>query len=336
MHRHEVDTGRLRGLIRSFKRARVVVVGDIIVDHYIWGQVQRISPEAPVPVVEVREESWRLGGAANVANNIRRLGGAVELVGLAGRDGDGDRLAAELAGSGVGFGGLVRLPGRQTTVKTRIIAHGQQVVRVDREQKSHPTPKAVAAFKDFLEKSLSPRTIVVVSDYGKGMIGQTLLDFLREKSQRTRFKVLVDPKQRNFHFYRGFTMVTPNLHEAEMAANMDITDDESLKRAGRKLLEILESKALLVTRGEHGMSLFSDGRVENIETTAREVYDVTGAGDTVLAVLALALSVGASYLEAAMLANLAAGVVVGEVGTSTVRKEELLAALKSFSPHVES
>lgn len=336
MHQHEVDAGRLRELIEAFPGAKVTVVGDVIVDHYIWGQVKRISPEAPVPVVDVKKEDRCLGGASNVANNISKLGGSVDIVGMVGQDEPGDWVAIGLEDSGIGSAGLVRLPDRPTTIKTRVIAHNQQVVRFDRETKDSLPSTAFNAVRDTLDAYLEPGRIVVVSDYGKGVVSTPVLNFLRERIASSGIRVCVDPKSRHFRIYKGFTLVTPNQHEAELASGLEIKDDESLRKAGFRLLASLESEALLITRGEAGMSLFSAGDTVHIPTMARDVYDVTGAGDTVLATLAMSLSVGASFLEAALLANLAAGIVVGEVGTSTVKKEELLAALEKILPYVEN
>jgi D-beta-D-heptose 7-phosphate kinase/D-beta-D-heptose 1-phosphate adenosyltransferase len=329
---HEVDPGRLRGIVDAFPTARVLVLGDIIVDHYLWGTVQRISPEAPVPVVEVREENRRLGGAANVANNIRRLEGTVDLVGVVGQDEDGEWLLAELAQKGIGGEGVVRQPGRPTTVKTRIIAHSQQMLRFDRETRDGPAPRTVQLLKSFLRRRLRAGEVVVVSDYGKGVVSHAVLQFLREQKADLGLRVCVDPKSRHFSVYRDLTLVTPNQREAELAAGMEIADGESLERAGRKLMEVLSSDALLITRGEHGMSLFQADRTTHIPTMAREVYDVTGAGDTVLATLSLALAAGADFFHAAYLSNLAAGIVVGELGTSTVSPAELREALDHLPP----
>jgi D-beta-D-heptose 7-phosphate kinase/D-beta-D-heptose 1-phosphate adenosyltransferase len=329
MRRKEPEAGRPAAILDAFPASRVVVVGDLIVDHYLWGEVNRISPEAPVPVVDVRRESRTPGGAANVASNIRALGGRVELLGVSGDDASGRWLADELSRRGIGTDGIVRMDDRSTTVKSRVVAHGQQVVRFDREVREPLSTRATAALKRNLESRLEAGTTLVVSDYGKGVVGTALLNFLREKKAALGLKVLVDPKSRHFAGYRGFTLVTPNQKEAELAAGLEITDDESLHKAAAKLLETLETGALLVTRGEHGMALFEGGLATHMPTAAREVYDVTGAGDTVVATLALAVAAGSTLRVAAWLANLAAGIVVGEVGTSTVGIGQLRGAVEA-------
>ncbi len=327
MRRNKPDAAGPAAILDAFPSSRVVVVGDLIVDHYLWGEVNRISPEAPVPVVDVRRESRSPGGAANVASNIRALGGRVDILGFSGDDPGGRWLTGELNRRGIGTAGIVRLPDRHTTVKTRVVAHGQQVVRFDREVRESLPARASTELKGNLKALLSRGTTVVVSDYGKGVVSGAMLDFLREMKAKLGLKVLVDPKSRQFAFYRGLTLVTPNQKEAELAAGMEISDTASLRKAAAKLLETLETGALLVTRGEHGMALFEGRRTTHMPTTAREVYDVTGAGDTVLATLSLAIAAGASLRDAAWLANLAAGIVVGEVGTSTVGIAQLREAV---------
>jgi D-beta-D-heptose 7-phosphate kinase/D-beta-D-heptose 1-phosphate adenosyltransferase len=278
-----------------------------------------------------------LGGAANVAHNIMKLDGRVDLAGVVGRDEPGKWVAERLSSLGISPDGLLVLDGRLTTIKTRVIAHNQQVVRFDRESKDRLSPRAQSMLKTRIGERLDPKKTVVVSDYGKGAVNRSLLKFLRDRKRETGMKVCIDPKSRNFSVYKGFTLVTPNQSEAEQASQVDIADGRDLRKAGSKILGVVNSEALLITRGESGMTLFwADGRVSEIPTMAREVYDVTGAGDTVLACLALSLSVGASFLESAILANLAAGVVVGKMGTATVNREELLDSLKEVLPYLEN
>jgi rfaE bifunctional protein kinase chain/domain len=320
-------------LLSRFSRVRVLVIGDLMLDHYIWGQVQRISPEAPVPVVRVTHESVRAGGAGNVVANVQALGGRVVACGIVGKDQAGRRLLHELTGSGAGAAGVVTSSAAVTTSKTRIIAHSiahnQQVVRLDREQNDEPDGQVRVKMRGFVQKHLSDFDVVVVSDYGKGAVDVEMLALLAELRERRRFLYLIDPKRRNFAHYRGASLVKPNKEEAGLATGLEIRDEAGLCQAGDRLLDLWQSEAILVSRGEEGMSLFKrNGGVQHFPTTAREVFDITGAGDTVLATCALALGAGASLEEATVLANHAAGVVVGKVGTATVRPEELHAVLR--------
>ena len=326
----------LRRLVASFDRATVLVAGDLMVDRYYAGRVRRISPEAPVPVVEVTQEILRCGGAANVARNIRSLGAAVEVCGVVGDDPEGAWLRGELERCGIGVAGIVLDSGRPTILKSRVVAHHQQVVRFDREA---PGPHAAAVQRrlaDALAVAWEGADAVVVSDYGKGVVGRPLMEHLRALARRVRaVPVVVDPKSPRFELYRGAAIVTPNLAEALAAAGAAGGGD--VTRAGAALARRVRGTAVLITRGEQGMSLFETGRAPlHIPTDAREVYDVTGAGDTVVSVLALALARGAKLPDAARLANLAAGIVVGEFGTVPVTRAQLLAAVGgSPSPAVD-
>lgn len=313
--------------IKKFPRARVLVVGDLIMDHFIWGKVRRISPEAPVPVVEVASESILLGGSANVANNIHSLGGVALVAGIIGRDADGVTLVGELKKKGISADGIIVDASRPTTIKTRIVAHGQQLVRFDRERKERIDAKTTDKLIAFLKKGVKTVDIVVISDYAKGLITETLLDEIFAICKSSGVPVAVDPKVEHFDFYTGANVVTPNNLEASQASGVDIVDEKSLHRAGEVLYNRLGCEALLITRGEHGMSLFERETDTHIPTVAKEVYDVSGAGDTVIGVLALSLAAGASFREAAVLANFAAGVVVGKIGTATVTPDELTDAV---------
>jgi D-glycero-beta-D-manno-heptose-7-phosphate kinase len=314
---------------RRFSRVRVLVIGDLMLDCYIWGQVERISPEAPVPVVRVTRESVHAGGAGNVVANLRALGGSVEACGVVGRDQAGRSLIQELSGIGAGVAGVVISQGIPTTSKTRIIAHSQQVVRLDREQGDGVDDRARARVHTFVQQRLDDYDVVVVSDYGKGVIDAELLTLLAIQRQRQHFIYLIDPKRRNFAHYRGASLVKPNTEEAGLAAGIEIRDETGLLQAGDRLLDLWQAEAILVSRGEEGMSLFKrQGKAQHFPTMAREVFDVTGAGDTVLAACALALGVGATLEEATILANHAAGIVVGKVGTATISPAELTAALQ--------
>jgi len=321
-----VTPGRVRALLEAMRGVRVFVLGDVMLDEFLWGKVARISPEAPVPVVEVTGQSFHLGGAANVAGNLRALGGAAVLAGVVGEDGAADRLREALDGAGV-MAHLVVDRGRPTTLKTRIVAHSQQVVRADREQATD-IPKALEdALIERVREELAHCRALVISDYQKGVVTARLLGRVLALARRRGLPVLVDPKLRHFALYRRVSVVTPNQGEAERATGLSLHDADGLAAAGRRILSMLECGAVLITRGEHGMSLFErDRRPVHIPTAAREVFDVTGAGDSVIATMALALAAGARPAEAAVLANQAAGVVVGKVGTSEASPAEVLAA----------
>jgi D-beta-D-heptose 7-phosphate kinase/D-beta-D-heptose 1-phosphate adenosyltransferase len=307
---------------------RVLVVGDVMLDEFLWGRVSRISPEAPVPVVEVTRQSFHLGGAGNVAANVRSLGGSAVLVGLVGRDAAGEHVVEALREAGV-EPRLVSAPDRPTTVKTRIVAHSQQVVRADREESRDVTGPAAEAIRETLRAELSGCDALVVSDYQKGVVTASLLRSALPLARRRRRPVLVDPKVRHFALYRGVTVVTPNQLETEQVTGVRLRDDGDLVTAGRRILSLLRCRAALVTRGEQGMSLFERGRPPlHVKAAAREVFDVTGAGDTVIATIALALAAGATLAEATFLANAAAGVVVGKVGTAQASAHEVLMALR--------
>jgi rfaE bifunctional protein kinase chain/domain len=318
---------RFDALLRRCARVRLLVVGDLMLDQFIWGRVDRISPEAPVPVVHVTRESFHLGGAANVVHNIRSLGGQATACGVIGRDSSGQRVLTELEAIGASTAGVVISRGTITVRKTRIIAHNQQVVRFDRESPDHATA-ALRRLERFLREHVWDFDAVIVSDYGKGVVTPELLEVLAAARKRRPFRLIVDPKKPNFPHYSGLTLATPNVHEAATAAGIDICDDASLRAAGNRLLQSWNAEALLITRGEQGMSLFTnDGLVRHFPTAARQVYDVTGAGDTVVAACALALAAGASLAEAALLANQAAGVVIGKLGTATLSAAELRIAM---------
>jgi len=329
--RRYLSLRRAETLIEKFRKARVLVIGDLIMDHFIWGKVRRISPEAPVPVVEVTSESIVLGGSANVVNNIHSLGGRAAITGVIGADNDGRKLVEMLREKGIGAEGIIKDAGRPTTVKTRIIAHSQQMVRFDREMKDRISPEVSARVLAYIKKAAKAADIVVISDYAKGLIDRQLVEETSAVCRRLARPVAVDPKVEHFDFYKGVTIVTPNNLEASQASGVDITDDVTLHRAGEVLFNRLGCQALLITRGENGMSLFEDSSETHIPTVAKEVFDVSGAGDTVIGTLALALAGGANFREAAVLANFAAGVVVGKVGTATLSPAELReAAIKGL------
>ncbi len=323
----------LEGLVQRFAGKKILVVGDIIVDQFVWGTVNRISPEAPVPVVNVTKEELLLGGGANVLHNIHSLGAEAVLCGIIGDDEMGGRLQGLLQDLGASTSGLVRGK-RPTTVKTRVVAQGQQVVRFDREQSGIPSETTIAAMGSFLEQNISDYDAIIISDYYKGVISKPLMEKLLarvaqvEQETGKKIPVVVDPKPDQPERFTGATLITPNHLEAEKMSGMRIRNTEELRVAAEILLQKVGCQAVLITRGEAGMALLESGReLLSIPTTAREVFDVTGAGDTVIAVLAMGLAAGAPFGEAAALANIAAGVVVGKVGTATVSEEELLAVL---------
>lgn len=317
------------GTLTRFQRAKILVIGDLILDEFVWGKVSRISPEAPVPIVWVQRESLMPGGASNVANNIKSLGGQVAVIGAIGHDRWGELLLSELTSRGIDAGGVIRVA-RPTTVKTRVIAHHQQVVRVDREQ---PDPQPDGTTDRLIRAALEwlPRIdAVVIEDYGKGVITRKLLEAVIPAARRRRKLITVDPKEEHFELYRGVTALTPNRAEAGQMAGYELKTDADVERAGRTILERLHGVAVLITLGEDGMWLFERaGRRTRIPTVAQEVFDVAGAGDTVIATFTLALASGSSMEAAARLANQAAGIVVGKLGVAVVTPEELQQKLSS-------
>ena len=315
----------LRPLVDRLRGCRVLVVGDLMLDEYLRGEVSRISPEAPVPVLEVRTTETRLGGAANTAANIQALGGTAFLVGVVGRDETAITLGEQLSAMRI-TSTCVPDPGRPTSKKTRLVAQQQQIVRVDQE-KRHPIAGAVLdAVKHAIDLRMKDAHAVVVSDYAKGVITPEIARHAITRARAAGLPVIVDPKQRDFTVYAGATMITPNLHELEAAAGT--ADDFDVDRSARALLPSLDGAALLVTRSAEGMSLFQVGAEPiHVPAVAKEVFDVTGAGDTVVATLALALAAKLSFPQAIELASVAAAVSVSKRGTSTVNPAELLAAL---------
>lgn len=327
MKRH-ISLKRAQSIIKRFAEVKVLVIGDLIMDHFIWGKVGRISPEAPVPVVEVTSESLMLGGSANVVNNIHSLCGASLVTGVIGRDDDGAKLVKALKAKSISSAGIIVDRHRPTTIKTRVIAHSQQVVRFDRENKETISPESATRILSYIRKAVREADLVVISDYAKGLISASLVEQVVSICKKAGRPIAVDPKVEHFGYYKGVTIVTPNNLEASLASGIEITGDRALHMAGEALFRSLGCEALLITRGEHGMSLFEAGSDTHIPTVAKEVFDVSGAGDTVIGTLALALAAGASFKEAAVLANFAAGVVVGKVGTATLTPAELVSAVR--------
>jgi rfaE bifunctional protein kinase chain/domain len=320
---------RLREILDKIATRRVMVIGDAMLDRYVWGIVSRISPEAPVPVVDIKEETVRLGGAANVANNIVSLGARCRIFSVLGDDMMAEELAGEIENRGIETDGLVRDSGRPTTVKTRVIAHNQQVVRTDREIRAEVSGSTEQRLFDDVMSGLRSCDAVVISDYGKGVITKRLLDDLIPEARSMQRIVSVDPKENHFKNYRRVSLITPNQYEAGSILGKRIHDEQSLLDVGWEIIDLLETDALLITRGENGMSLFQRDRTyKHFPTVARHVYDVTGAGDTVICSFTLALSAGATMDEAAHISNHAAGIVIRDVGTATVRPEDLILSFK--------
>ena len=319
---------KLNQILHSLAGRRVLVIGDVMMDEYVWGNVRRISPEAPVMVVEVESESYMPGGAANVVNNIQALGGITSIVGVIGDDEMGRALASRLAENGVDVSGLVADAQRPTTRKTRIVAHNQQVVRVDRESRKKISGQAVKKVIARLADRISSVDAVVFSDYDKGMAGNEVTQAVFELAKKHRKPVVVNPKPKNVKLFKSVSILSLNQSEAEAASGITISDERALQRAAKRLLNSVQPEVLLITRGPLGMSLFSaDGQIETVPAHPVEVYDVAGAGDTVVSVLALALAAGASVKEAAILANCAGGAVVRKVGVATVTRDEVATLL---------
>jgi rfaE bifunctional protein kinase chain/domain len=315
-----------RKILNEFKKKKILIIGDLILDRYIWGKVNRISPEAPVPVVEVTDEDFLLGGASNVANNIVSLGGHATIVGVAGNDRAGEILMKMLKEKGVQCEGIF-IGSRPTTVKTRIIAHNQQVVRFDKEVKDKVDGKVFRRFLEYIHNAVQSYDAVIISDYKKGVISSELVRKVVKYSRPGDVFVSVDPKVGHFHYYKKVSLITPNVMEASIASGIEIKDEKSLISAGRALIKKLSCNVVLITRGEYGMSLFKKDKVVHIPTVARTVYDVTGAGDTVIATFTIAYAAGASEEEAAVIANHAAGIVVGEIGTAVATSDKLRKSL---------
>ena len=334
----------LEKIISRFPKSKILVIGDLILDEYIWGSVERISPEAPVPVVWANKRTYVPGGAANVANNIRSLDGGICLAGVIGKDENADILRSELKKRRMATGGIFTDPGRHTTVKTRIIAGHQQVVRVDWEHRDSLPREINQKIVKFIKKNIDGFDAIIIEDYGKGVINMQLLQDLIATAHAHKKIIAVDPKEEHFQFYHGVTSITPNRKELENAIrNLRIKDatnsfkfntdklftDKDVDSAAQEILKYLDLESILVTLGEQGMRLFEkNGRVTHIPTVAQEVFDVSGAGDTVIAAFALALACGASKLEAAHIANFAAGIVVGKLGTAVTTRKELLERIK--------
>jgi rfaE bifunctional protein kinase chain/domain len=313
---------------------KILVLGDIMVDEYIWGDVRRISPEAPVPVVHVNNETMQLGGAANVAQNLRSLGADVELAGVLGSDDLARRVLKALDKLDIHHTGIRHLKKRETIRKTRIIAHSQQVVRVDRETVLPLVSTEEKTLADYCLDRLSEFDALVISDYAKGTLTQTMVQNLIQRCREIGIICAIDPKVKNRDFYHGCSVITPNHHEASLMSGvpLDTKWEDSLENAGNQLLNQLAADAVLVTCGEKGMAIFELNQpMQHIDTVAQSVFDVTGAGDTVISAMTLGLTCGLSYTDSAILANFAAGVVVGKVGTASVTQQEIEKAMRMYA-----
>jgi len=316
------------GGIDGFKGRHILVVGDLMLDEFVRGDVARISPEAPVPILEVRDRHSTPGGAANAAHNVTSLGGTVSVIGVVGADAAGDTLRELITGAGMDASGVLSDAARPTTHKTRIVARGQQVVRIDQESRAKVSDSVAKALVEKARAAVAKADGCIVSDYGKGVVSKELVRAVTEAARARNIPVVVDPKRKDFSVYEGATVVTPNLGELEVAVGGPCHTTEEIIEAGRALLPVLGGGAVLVTRGAAGMTLLEPGK-EPVHThaRAREVFDVTGAGDTVVGTLALALSVGIPLARAIEIASVAAGLVVSKVGTATVTIDELESAM---------
>jgi len=317
-----------RVLIESFlegvAKTRALILGDLMLDEYIWGTVDRISPEAPVQIVEVKRKELRLGGAGNVINNLLTLNCQVDVVSVVGDDDDGQFLLRRLAERGVHKHGVFSQAGRVTSRKTRVLASNQQIVRIDQETRAEISSASEDRILCYLQASVSSLDVIYLSDYQKGVMTDRLLKEVIAIGREANVPVLVDPKGDAYCKYKGATLLTPNRKEAQQATGILITDEASMLKAGRKLRAELELEALVLTRSEEGMTVFSSDGEINLPTVAREVYDVSGAGDTVLSLFGLGMAQKLPLACSAGLANLAAGIAVGKVGTSTVSIQEIL------------
>ncbi|MBU2043955.1 MAG: D-glycero-beta-D-manno-heptose-7-phosphate kinase [Candidatus Omnitrophica bacterium] len=326
----KVNKPKLTKIVSRFASKNILVVGDLILDHHIFGKVDRISPEAPVPVVWARNENFTCGGASNVGLNLRALGASSSLSGVVGRDHFGKTLFSHIKSRGIGTGLIIKDNQRPTTIKTRIMAHHQQVVRVDWESVEFLSAKINQAILRKIKANINNFDAVIIEDYGKGVINPNLVEELVDICKTKKKIITVDPKEEHFDYYENVTALTPNLSEAQTAVNTKIRKKSEIEFLGRIIMKKLNPKALLITLGEDGMVLFSGSRTQHIPTQAHEVYDVTGAGDTVIAVFTLALSCGADFHEAAIIANFAAGIVVGKLGAATTDRKELSAKINGY------
>ena len=332
MLKKKVKRDRLIGLVSRFPKVRALVVGDIILDQYIWGKASRLSPEAPVPIVWADRQEYLLGGSSNVAHNIVALGAGVGVCGVIGKDPYGQEIASLLKKRRISSDLVITDDKRPTTLKTRIIAQHQQVVRVDWESSQALSGQVNKKVVSYIKNNLSKFDLVIIEDYGKGVINPVLLRELVGICRKNKKIITVDPKEDHFDYYRQVTALTPNLKEAEYASGMSVRKDKDLDKVASIILKRLQPEALLITLGDKGMKLFlNNNKSFHLPVSSQEVFDVSGAGDTVIAVFSLAKAAGASFMEASYIANVAAGLVVSRLGVSVTNPKELKERLSSLS-----
>jgi rfaE bifunctional protein kinase chain/domain len=323
---------RLKELLEDFRGKRIAVVGDLMLDRYFWGSVARISPEAPVPVVEIESESMRLGGAANVANNVKSLGADPILIGVIGNDNTGTLLHDLIVENAFTPIGLIVADDRPTTVKTRVIAHGQHVVRFDRETKTEISDTLQRKILDIVRQNVHSLDAIIIEDYNKGVVVKSLINELVDMAEKDKKIITADPKFDNFFEYRGATVFKPNSKELEAAMGAKLIDNDAVEEVGKALMKRVKARNILLTRGEKGMTLFEEtGTITHIPAKTRKVADVSGAGDTVISTITVALASGATVREATSLANYAGGVVCGEVGIVPIERDALVSAVLTDS-----
>jgi D-beta-D-heptose 7-phosphate kinase/D-beta-D-heptose 1-phosphate adenosyltransferase len=317
-------------ILKEMENKNILIIGDIMLDKYILGNVERISPEAPVPIIHTANEQYILGGATNVANNIKSLNANPTILGVIGDDGIGRMLKELIEKNSIDTSGLIIDKTRPTTVKTRIIARNQQILRIDNESNDTLHDKYNKKILSYLNKNIHKFDAIIISDYGKGLISENLMKEITKITNRENKIISVDPKVKNFFFYKDVTLITPNNLEASQASNISIIDDKTLNSCANKLLTSLNCENLLITRGENGMSLFNKKykKPKHIPTFAKEVYDVTGAGDTVIATCTLSMTTKCDIVDSIILSNFAAGIVVGKRGTATVNSKEIIDYIK--------
>ena len=330
----KIRLSRIKDILNRFKDRKILVYGDLMIDEFIFSNVKRISPEAPVPVAEVVEKNYRLGGASNVAANIVSLGGNCLLSGLVGDDGFGRMFSDNALSQGIAVDSIIKDKGRPTTVKTRILAQNQQIARIDSEKRHPMDDHTVEKMKKTLEEKIKGYEAVIISDYAKGAFIPEISKFIKKICKENDVITAVDPKICSEGLYSGIDYLKPNLREAQMLTGIEITDDKTLEEAGERLLNQMNSKVLVLTRGKDGISVFKEDERFDIPTHARKVYDVTGAGDTTLATLIMSILSGANIMEASMIANIAAGIVVGEVGTAKASCDDILAYCDEYEEEI--
>lgn len=316
-------------IVNKFKDANILIVGDIMLDKYIWGEVKRISQEAPVQIAHINNETYAPGGAANVANNISALGAKVTVVGLVGNDEAKNILINELKKRDINTKGIITDPNRPTTAKIRVIAQNQQLMRMDYEKSHEPEYGICERILDFIKSTINLYDVVIISDYSKGVVTKEMLTSIKKLCSTRKKKIVVDPKPKNMALYDNVFMITPNHIEASKFTGIEEgNNNANINKMGEKIQKSLNTN-VLITRGSKGVTLFEKGKDHiNIPTKAKEVYDITGAGDTIVAALALAIASGSDLRTASLISNYAAGIVVGKLGTSTLTKDELIKAIK--------